>query len=38
MPDWVVSSGMLNAIFGLGSALAEKILRPAVVYIFLVVS
>jgi uncharacterized membrane protein YcaP (DUF421 family) len=37
MPDWVVSSGMWNAIFGLGAPLAEKILRPAVVYIFLVV-
>ena len=37
MPDWVVSSGMWNAIFGLGAPLAEKILRPAIVYIFLVV-
>ena len=37
MPDWVVSNGMWHAIFGLGAPLAEKILRPAIVYIFLVV-
>jgi uncharacterized membrane protein YcaP (DUF421 family) len=36
MPDWAISSGMWNAIFGLGAPLAEKVLRPAVVYIFLV--
>ena len=37
MPDWAVSSGMWNAIFGLGAPLAEKILRPVIVYVFLVV-
>ena len=37
MPDWVISSGMWNAIFGLGAPLAEKILRPVIVYVFLVV-
>jgi uncharacterized membrane protein YcaP (DUF421 family) len=37
MPDWAISSSMWNAIFGLGAPLAEKILRPAIVYIFLVV-
>ena len=37
MPDWAISSGMWNAIFGLGAPLAEKILRPAIVYVFLVV-
>src|SRR5271157_1441703 len=37
MPDWVVSSGMWTAIFGLGAPLAEKILRPMIVYLFLVV-
>src|ERR1035437_5313323 len=37
MPDWAISSSMWNAIFGLGAPLAEKILRPAIGYIFLVV-
>ena len=37
MPDWAISSGMWNAIFGLGAPLAEKILRPVIVYVFLVV-
>jgi uncharacterized membrane protein YcaP (DUF421 family) len=36
MPDWAISSGMWNAIFGLGAPLAEKILRPVIVYVFLV--
>src|ERR1039457_578937 len=37
MPDWIISSGMWNSIFGLGAPLAEKILRPVIVYVFLVV-
>ena len=37
MADWVASSGMWKEIFALGAPLAEKILRPAVVYFFLVV-
>jgi uncharacterized membrane protein YcaP (DUF421 family) len=37
MPDWVISSSMWNAIFGLGAPLLEKILRPVIVYVFLVV-
>jgi hypothetical protein len=36
MPDWAVSNSMWSAIFGLGAPLAEKILRPVVVYLFLV--
>jgi uncharacterized membrane protein YcaP (DUF421 family) len=36
MPDWAVSNSMWSAIFSLGAPLAEKILRPVVVYVFLV--
>jgi uncharacterized membrane protein YcaP (DUF421 family) len=36
MPEWVLTHSMWNAIFALGAPLAEKILRPAVVYIALV--
>jgi uncharacterized membrane protein YcaP (DUF421 family) len=36
MPDWVISSGMWKEIFTLGVPLLEKIVRPAVVYVFLV--
>jgi uncharacterized membrane protein YcaP (DUF421 family) len=38
MPDWLVSHGMWSAIFGLGAPVVEKILRPVLVYFFLVVS
>src|ERR1700686_4267340 len=38
MPDWLVSHGMWNAIFGLGAPVVEKILRPVVVYFFLVIA
>src|SRR6266699_4497080 len=38
MPDWLVSNGMWNAIFALGAPVAEKILRPVLVYFFLVIS
>ena len=38
MPEWVVSHGMWNAIFALGAPVVEKILRPAMVYFFLVIS
>jgi uncharacterized membrane protein YcaP (DUF421 family) len=37
MPDWVFSNNMWSQIFALGVPLAEKILRPMVVYAFLVV-
>src|SRR6266568_3328750 len=38
MPDGLVSNGMWNAIFALGAPVAEKILRPVLVYFFLVIS
>ncbi len=34
---WLVSHDMWNSIFALGAPLAEKMLRPAIVYVFLVV-
>ena len=37
MPGWVISNSMWGQIFALGVPLAEKILRPIVVYAFLVV-
>ena len=37
MPDWAFSKNMWGQIFALGVPLAEKILRPIVVYAFLVV-
>jgi uncharacterized membrane protein YcaP (DUF421 family) len=37
MPQWLVSHEMWSSIWGLGAPLVEKILRPAVVYLFLVV-
>lgn len=37
MPDWVISNNMWGQIFTLGVPLAEKILRPVAVYVFLVV-
>src|ERR1035438_7297746 len=37
MPEWVVSNGMWSQIFAVGVPVAEKILRPVVVYAFLVV-
>jgi uncharacterized membrane protein YcaP (DUF421 family) len=36
MPDWVVSNGMWSQIFAVGVPVAEKILRPVIVYAFLV--
>jgi uncharacterized membrane protein YcaP (DUF421 family) len=36
MADWLVSSAMWKEIFALGVPLLEKIVRPVVVYIFLV--
>jgi uncharacterized membrane protein YcaP (DUF421 family) len=38
MPDWLFSNGMWNATFALGAPVLEKVLRPALVYIFLVVA
>ena len=37
MPDWVLSNGMWSQIFAVGVPVAEKILRPVIVYAFLVV-
>jgi uncharacterized membrane protein YcaP (DUF421 family) len=37
MPEWVLSNNMWTAIFAPGAPLAEKILRPAIVYLALVV-
>jgi len=37
MPDWVASNQMWSAIFGVGAPVVEKVLRPVVVYVFLVV-
>ncbi len=36
MPEWVISNNMWSQIFALGAPLAEKMLRPIAVYIFLV--
>lgn len=36
MADWLVSHTMWHDIFALGAPLVEKVLRPAVVYFFLV--
>jgi len=36
MPDWLISNHMWSEIFAMGAPLVEKMLRPVVVYIFLV--
>jgi uncharacterized membrane protein YcaP (DUF421 family) len=36
MPDWMITSKMWSDIFTVGVPVAEKILRPVVVYFFLV--
>src|SRR5579872_1240948 len=36
MPDWLLTSKMWSDIFTIGVPLVEKILRPIVVYVFLV--
>ena len=38
MPDWLFSNGMWNATFALGAPVLEKVLRPVLVYFFLVVA
>src|SRR5260221_2429665 len=38
MPGWVFSRGMLNSIFVVRAPLAEKVLRPILTYVFLVVA
>ena len=38
MAGWLVSHDMWKAIFGLGAPLLERILRPVMVYFFLVIS
>src|SRR6266700_3446678 len=37
MPDWLASTTMWTTIFALGAPVLEKILRPVIVYFFLVV-
>src|SRR6266700_7620763 len=37
MPDWLASTTMWTTIFALGAPVLEKILRPILVYFFLVV-
>jgi len=37
MPDWLITSAMWKDIFVLSLPLLEKVMRPAVVYVFLVV-
>ncbi|HUI55786.1 MAG TPA: YetF domain-containing protein [Bryobacteraceae bacterium] len=36
MPDWMASNSMWSQIFAVGAPVAEKILRPVIVYVFLV--
>ena len=36
MPQWLVSHDMWRAIFALGAPVAEKVLRPVIMYVFLV--
>ena len=36
MPHWLASNDMWTSIFGVGAPIAEKILRPVVVYVALV--
>jgi len=38
MPGWVITPTMLHDIFALGAPLLEKIARPVLVYLFLVVA
>src|SRR5664279_892091 len=38
MPEWLASPKMWGDIFVMGAPVAEKILRPALVYVFLVVA
>jgi uncharacterized membrane protein YcaP (DUF421 family) len=38
MPEWLVTTKMWNDIFVMGAPLVEKIVRPILVYIFLVVA
>ena len=37
MPDWVITNKMWSEIFAVGVPIVEKILRPVLVYFFLVV-
>src|SRR3982075_2185808 len=38
MPEWLATTKMWNDIFVLGSPVIEKILRPILVYFFLVIA
>jgi uncharacterized membrane protein YcaP (DUF421 family) len=37
MPEWVFSNHMWGEVFAVGAPVAEKVLRPILVYVFLVV-
>src|SRR5213595_1055897 len=36
MPEWIATHGMWSGIFTIGAPLLEKVLRPVIVYFFLV--
>ena len=38
MPEWLASPKMWGDIFVVGVPIAEKVLRPVLVYVFLVVA
>jgi uncharacterized membrane protein YcaP (DUF421 family) len=38
MPEWLISANMWGDLFAVGVPVAEKILRPALVYAFLVIA
>ena len=38
MPEWLASPKMWGDMFGVGAPVLEKILRPAIVYVFLVLA
>ncbi len=38
MPGWLLSQNMWNEIFALGVPLVDKVLRPVIVYFFLVIA
>jgi uncharacterized membrane protein YcaP (DUF421 family) len=37
MPQWILTHNMWHDIFAVGAPVAEKILRPVIVYVFLVI-
>src|SRR3954463_2958086 len=38
MPEWLLSPKMWSDMFALGAPVAEKVMRPALVYVFLVLA